>query len=92
MATDQWAQRVASRPNSLVGRPHFVASHRLASRACSPRGGNKESEAGTRWRPDSVAARRITDLIKSVTPAWTPINTPCLWNSRYHTLLVLLHL
>jgi hypothetical protein len=26
-ATDMWAQWVASRPNSLVGRPHFVASH-----------------------------------------------------------------
>jgi hypothetical protein len=34
----------------------------------------------------------ITNLIKSVTPPWTPINTPYRWNSRHHTLLVVLHM
>jgi hypothetical protein len=44
-ATDQWAYGVAGQPNSLVGWPHFVASHVFASWARSPRGSNKESEA-----------------------------------------------
>jgi hypothetical protein len=56
-ATDQWAQRVAGQPNSLADRPHFSSSHRLASQARSLGGGNKESEAGSRWKPDLVAAR-----------------------------------
>jgi hypothetical protein len=49
-AIDQWAQGVA-------GRPHFLASHGLASRACSLGGSNKESEARSWWKLDLVAAR-----------------------------------
>jgi hypothetical protein len=45
------------RLGKLPGRPHFAASRGLASRACSPRGGNKESEARSQWKPDSVPAR-----------------------------------
>jgi hypothetical protein len=40
-----------------VGHPHFLASRGLASWARSLGGGNKESKAGSRWKPDSVAAR-----------------------------------
>jgi hypothetical protein len=32
-----------------AGQPHFVASRGLASRARSLGGGNKDSEAGSRW-------------------------------------------
>jgi hypothetical protein len=49
-ATDQWAQGVA-------GRPYFVAPHELASWARSVRGSNKESKAGSQWKPDSVATQ-----------------------------------
>jgi hypothetical protein len=54
-ATDQWAQRVVGWPNSLTDRPHFSASRRLASQARSVGGSNKESEAGSWWKPNSVA-------------------------------------
>jgi hypothetical protein len=56
-ATDQWAQWVAGRPNSLADWPHFAASRGFASRAHSPGGGNKESEAESHWKPASVAAQ-----------------------------------
>jgi hypothetical protein len=55
--TDQWAQGVANRSNSLVDWPHFAASRGLASRAHSPRGGNKESGPGSQWKSDLVVAR-----------------------------------
>jgi hypothetical protein len=49
------AQKVAGRPNSLAGWPYFAASSKLASRACSPVGCNKEYEARSQWMPHSVA-------------------------------------
>jgi hypothetical protein len=54
---DQWALVVAGRLKSLAGRPHFAASHELASWASSPGGGNTESEAGDWWKLHLVAAR-----------------------------------
>jgi hypothetical protein len=41
------------------------------------------SGSRTRWQPGHMARpasqhMRVTDLIKSVTPPWTPINTPLL--------------
>jgi hypothetical protein len=70
-----------------AGQAHFSASHGLASWACSPGGGNKESKAGSWWKLDLVAALQantwcVTDLIRSVTPPWTPINTPLLIEFR----------
>jgi hypothetical protein len=56
-AIDQWAQGVANRPNSLAGRPHYAASHRFASRACSLGSSNKESEAWSQWKLDLVVGQ-----------------------------------
>jgi hypothetical protein len=58
-ATDQWAQRVAGRTNSLAGRPHLTASHGFASWARSPGGGNKESKVSGHqtWWPTNHVAR-----------------------------------
>jgi hypothetical protein len=63
MATDQWAQRVAGRPNSLADRPHFSASQRLVSWARSSGGSDKESEAGSQLKPDSIAAQPIAGVL-----------------------------
>jgi hypothetical protein len=48
----------------LAGQPHFVASHGLASSARSPSGGNKESKAGSRWKPESMATRCHTRFLR----------------------------
>jgi hypothetical protein len=63
-ATDQWAQRVAGRPNSLAGRPHFSYSHGLlhghALQEAVTRNPKLEvCGSRTRWPPDHVA--RPTD-------------------------------
>jgi hypothetical protein len=51
------------------------------------------SGRSTTWlgRPGNIWC--VTDLIKSVNPLWTPINTaPYWWNPRHHILLVVFYL
>jgi hypothetical protein len=96
-SNDQWAQGVVSRPNPLSGQHHLEASRGLASQWHFLRGGRGESQTECQWRLNSMAGRpattwRVINLTKSVTPAWTPTNTPYRWKSKQHTLLVVLHL
>jgi hypothetical protein len=44
------------------------------------------------WLGQPDTTWQVTDLTKSATPPWTPINTPYEWKSKEHTLLVVLHL
>jgi hypothetical protein len=71
----------------VAGWPHFAASRGLASQAHSPGDDNKEFDAGksvearlsgrlATWLGRPANTWRVIDLIKSITPTWTPINTP----------------
>jgi hypothetical protein len=44
------------------------------------------------WLGRLATTWRVTELIKSVTPPWNPINTPYRWKLKKHTLPVVLHL
>jgi hypothetical protein len=80
-STDQWAQGVAGRPAPLCSLSRVCFMDTLSRRRYQGIRSLKllEARLGGRlamWLGRSANTWRVTDLIKLVTPPWTPINTP----------------
>jgi hypothetical protein len=87
MATDQWARGWPASQTPWptdptlqppVGLLHGHALQEVVTRKSKLEVGGSQN----RWPAGH----------KACSSPWTPINAPCLCNSRYHTLLVVLHL
>jgi hypothetical protein len=86
-----------------AGRPSFMSIWHAASCTCvytrrgRPRWWRMSVEAKPHGRPALwlgwlATTWQVTDLTKSVTPPWTPINTPLLVKIRTHTTFWRFHL
>jgi hypothetical protein len=92
----QWAQGVAGRPGFMSVWPAALCT-RVYMRRGRSRQSRKSVEAEPHGRPDTWLGRlastwQFTDLTKSVTSPWTPINTPLPVEIRTHATFWRFHL